>query len=89
MGSSILYIYIYIYIQVYRSGSPGHILGVRGWDDLDEAAIVAGNRTIFSAHGILAKHTGKNRIPVQCVVHDLADEKNGREREVQQHAFAS
>ena len=25
-------------------------------DDLDEAAIVAGNRTIFSAHGILAKH---------------------------------
>jgi len=28
-------------------------------DDLDEAAIVAGNRTIFSAHGILAKHKGE------------------------------
>jgi hypothetical protein len=27
--------------------------------DLDEAAIAAGNRTIFSAHGILAKHRSK------------------------------
>jgi hypothetical protein len=31
---------------------------------------------------------GKNRVAVQCVVHDVADEKNGREREGQQHARA-
>jgi hypothetical protein len=28
---------------------------------LDEAAIAAGNRTIFSAHGIVAKHRGQKR----------------------------
>ena len=31
---------------------------------------------------------GKNRITVQRVVHDVADEKSGRERESQQHACA-
>jgi hypothetical protein len=30
--------------------------------DLDEAAIAAGNRTIFSAHGILAKHRSASTI---------------------------
>jgi len=30
----------------------------------------------------------ENRVAVQCVVHDVADEKNGREREGQQHARA-
>ncbi len=31
---------------------------------------------------------GENRVAVQRVVHDVADEKNGREREGQQHARA-
>jgi hypothetical protein len=28
----------------------------------------------------------KNRVPVHCVVHNVADEKNGRECEGQKHA---
>ena len=31
---------------------------------------------------------GKNRVAVQRVVHNVADEKDGREREGQQHARA-
>jgi len=31
---------------------------------------------------------GKNRVAVQRVVHNVADEKDGRERESQQHAPA-
>jgi hypothetical protein len=42
-------------MQVYRAGSPGQILGARGGrDNLDGAAVAAGNRAIFSAHRILA-----------------------------------
>jgi hypothetical protein len=45
----------------------------------------------FNENGLFGtdKLPTENRVSLQRVVHDVADEKNGREREGQQHAFAS
>ena len=44
-----------------------------------------------AAHALFGRDQSpaEHRVSLQCVVHDLADEKNGRERESRQHAFAS
>ncbi len=54
--------FLHPYIYRYTARVPrDRFLAFEGErDDLDEAAIVAGNRTIFSAHGILAKHRVSN-----------------------------
>src|SRR5882724_4872072 len=52
--SGFLHPYIYTGIPLGFPGTDSWRSRVR--DNLDEAAIAAGNRTIFSAHGILAKH---------------------------------
>ena len=45
----------------------------------------------FNENGLFGrdKLPTENLVSLQCVVHDVASEKNGRQREGQQHAFAS